>query len=341
MRVQEPKTLLLPSPQARQDNKFEVGKMIDAKTPDAIRKTLNADVKRPASSVQHLLLIVLFLFLAPNAVHALAIAPGQAETSFYPNEQKGFEFELINNDARAANVEVYAKGGLADFVSFASPTKLTMQPRESKRIKFNVNFPNSAKLPDTISIISKTSVKAGGNNAIAANIALEYRLRIVSQQGQQAATGKAVSIPTKADGFSAAEIEIVDVRFENIGKETAKLIIDAKNTGAADIDVSAEVNFGSGTTERFAKAAPIKITGGATRQLVTYVDVRDMPAGSYDAEVLLKYADKVKRQIVKLQIIEAGSFSNPYYVYLIVGALIAFNVVFIALLAGRRRQGES
>ncbi len=291
-----------------------------------------------------LAIFIAALLLLPTAVHALAIAPGQAETSFTPGEQKNFDFELINNEGMPANIELYARGALAEFVSFAEPTKFTMQPHESKKINFGVNFPSSAKLPDIISIISKTAARSStGNNVITAKVALEFKLRIIAPQSQQQAlvTGKAAGIPDAKASFSAAEVEIIDVRFENVGKETAKLIIDAKNTGTTDIDVSAEANFGSGATRRLAKAGSVKIAGGATRRLAAQIDIRGVPQGSYDAEVLLKYADKIKRQVVKLQVIEAGYFNSPAYVYIILGALIAFNIVFVMLLAGRRKQGET
>ena len=293
-------------------------------------------VNRMSSLVVRLMLVTLLIFWLPVAAHALAIAPGQLESAFYPNEKKGFEFELANNEGRTINVEMLAGGELAKFVSLEQ-TKLTLRAHESQKIKFTVDFPDNIKLPNAVSIIAKTQARGGGGATLNAYVALEFRLVIKGIQ-TTAPTGMAAAGIPKA-GFVAGDVEIEDVRFDNVGKETAKLIIDVKNSGAADTDVSAEVKFGSGEIARAASVEPVKITGGATRRLVTYVDVRGLPAGDYDAEVAIKYADKIKRQLVKLQIIEAGAGNiAPVYVYIVLGVLIAFNLVFVVLIAGRRRS---
>ncbi len=281
---------------------------------------------------------LLAMLLTPAAVSAMAISPGLLEITFVPNSQATFGFELINNEERTLPVELSASGELANYVGLPA-SSLILRPHESRKLQFTVNFPAEANLPNTLSIISKTRALASGQ--FSAQIALEFKVTIKSDgkttAGSQKATGQAVKKP--ATFSTSAEVEIQNVRLENVNKEIAKLEIDVKNIGSAATDVSADVKFGAaGATTQ---VAPVSITGGAVRTLVTYVDVKDLPAGSYDAEILLKYADKVKRQIFKLQIIEAGSETKyNTYAYTVLGILIAFNVVFLVLIKGKFRKEQ-
>ena len=287
--------------------------------------------------VSRLVVFIFSFILLPAAAHALAMAPAQAETDFVPNSQATFDFELINNENWAVSVDLYARGGLAEYVKL-NEEKISMKPHESRRIQFAINFPNKIALPSSAFVVARTAARTQKSNAINAYVALEFAVTVKNIGVKPRGTTGQFS----AKGFAGgpADIEIVDVRFDNVGRETAKLIIDVKNIGSEDTDVSADIKLGDGKIMRYAKVDPVSVTGSATRRLITYVDVKDMPAGSYDAEVLLKYADQIKKQLVKLQIIEAGNYGRggeKLYLYIVVGALIAFNVVFVVLIASRSR----
>ena len=281
--------------------------------------------------------VIGIIFFIPHSAQALIMSPPQATVAFTPGGTSNFEFELMNDDGRSRPITIYSEGSAADLVSI-SEKSFTLAPREIRKVKFEVKFPQSMELPATLSVIAKAPA-SDGRGQISANMALAYKVSItgkstVKKTGLTTAVKKETSFAS-----SSADVEIKNINFENINKEIAKLEIEVQNVGAGAADVSADVMFGEAGTST--QIAPISVTGGATRKLVTYVDVKGLPAGSYDTEILLKYADKVKRQIFKIQIIEAGTGQdNSIYTYAVLGLLVLFNVVFIALILVRKLKKQ-
>ncbi|MEK6807453.1 MAG: hypothetical protein AABX75_00325 [Nanoarchaeota archaeon] len=279
--------------------------------------------------------VISTILFTPNA-HSLIMSPPQATVAFTPGETANFEFELMNDESRSLPLTIYAEGSIAGSVSI-SDKSFTLAPREIRKVKFEIKFPQAMELPAILSVVAKAPASSG-KGQISANMALAYKVSITGQSTAKTVLATAVK---KEVGFasSSADVEIKNINFENINKEIAKLEIEVQNVGTGVTDVSADVRFGE--TGASTQIAPISITGGATRKLVTYVDVKGLPAGSYDTEILLKYADKVKRQIFKLQIIEAGTGQdNSIYTYAVLGLLVVFNIAFIILIMARKLKKQ-
>ncbi|HIH14559.1 MAG TPA: hypothetical protein HA224_04895 [Nanoarchaeota archaeon] len=283
-----------------------------------------------------LVVFVIGIIFYTSSANALIMSPPQAIVAFTPGGTSNFEFELMNDESRSLPLQVYAEGSIADLV-LISEKSFTLGPHELRKVKFEVKFPQSMELPATLSVIAKAPASAS-KGQISANMALAYKVSITGKSNSKTGLATAVKKETSF-ASSSADVEIKNINFENINKEIAKLEIEVQNVGTGAADVSADVRFGeTGTSTQI---APISVTGGATRKLTTYVDVKGLPAGSYNAEVLLKYADKVKRQIFKIQIIEAGTGQdNSIYTYAVLGLLVLFNVVFIALILVRKLKKQ-
>jgi hypothetical protein len=131
------------------------------------------------------------------------------------------------------------------------------------------------------------------------------------------------------------DIEIVDVTLENSGNKTAILDIKVKNVGTANTDVSAEVNIGTGADRQLVIIDPVNVNAGETQDMISSVNIPDI-TGYYDADITLRFADKIIRETFKLQIIQPSKPSPWFYGAIV--SLIIMNIVLAGLVYKKVRK---
>lgn len=87
--------------------------------------------------------IILFAFLLLcGPALAIGIGPGRIEVDFEPGAEQDYPFQVLNNEDRQLDIEIYASGDLAEYVTL-SQMNATLFPGETKIFSFHVKMPET------------------------------------------------------------------------------------------------------------------------------------------------------------------------------------------------------
>lgn len=82
-----------------------------------------------------------FLLLC-GPVMAIGIGPGRIEVDFEPGSEQDYSFQVLNNEDRRIEVELYVSGDLAEYVVL-SQENASLSPGETKIFSFHVEMPGT------------------------------------------------------------------------------------------------------------------------------------------------------------------------------------------------------
>jgi len=83
--------------------------------------------------------IFAFLLLSEPA-WAIGIGPGRIEADFQPGAEYDYSFQVLNNEKRTIDVELYVSGDLAKYITL-SENSTTLLPGEAKIFNFHIKMP--------------------------------------------------------------------------------------------------------------------------------------------------------------------------------------------------------
>ena len=91
------------------------------------------------------LLISFLLLININFVlGSVAITPPKTNLYFEPNLNKALSFGVINRIDQSLNIDVLVEGDISNYVTIKTPN-ITIGPRESKGVEFELSLPNDLK----------------------------------------------------------------------------------------------------------------------------------------------------------------------------------------------------
>ena len=233
-------------------------------------------------------ILALLLISLPIAAEALAIAPATVELDFQPNAEKIIEIHVINNDAKPADINLYAKGGLASYIEL--PTKsLRLKPNEETIVAVSVKLP--AQMPDDG--YGRIGAAMGvGSGQIGAVAAVESTISLAGATPERAAGSG-----SKTEVKHGARVELLGISIASTPK--GKLLdIGVANGGDEGIEAYAEAkiesNAGVGTVRTDMEIVPALGTKTLSAPLTGVLAV----ANEYKADITLYYAgDSIERSV--------------------------------------------
>jgi hypothetical protein len=89
------------------------------------------------------LVLSVFLFSLAPSVSALGISPAKFNIDFAPNYENEFEGFISNSREQSININIYSDGELKDYITFLTPTNISIEPAQTSNFKFKIRLPST------------------------------------------------------------------------------------------------------------------------------------------------------------------------------------------------------
>ncbi|MBI2040526.1 MAG: hypothetical protein HYT16_00305 [DPANN group archaeon] len=273
------------------------------------------------------------LLLLPQAAEAIAIAPGNINAEFAPNQISEYEIIIINNAPQANEIKLYKKGPLAGYLELPSDS-LALGANKEERIKIKVHWP--AALPKGDEARIGAAVKTGGGQ-ISAVAAVETIFRIGSAGNPTREIGQNTA------GQQSAEIALLGV---SISKSDggAKLEVNVRNSGNAGADAYAEAKIEADTGAGDVKTASKPVPAGEEETLTAELNSVLAKASDYKIDVVVYFGKSSVKKSVRVSSGVTGSSvtdvpaSSPKLDFLLIAAIVFIIIIDAAVFVWRKLQ---
>ncbi|MBI4095280.1 MAG: hypothetical protein HY438_00300 [DPANN group archaeon] len=276
------------------------------------------------------ILLLAGLLLLPQAAEAVAIAPGNINAEFTPNQISEYEIIIINNAPQANEIKLYKKGPLASYIELPSDS-LALGANKEERIKIKVHWP--AALPKGDEARIGAAVKAGGGQ-ISAVAAVETIFRIGSAGNPTREIGQNTA------GQQSAEIALLGV---SISKSDggAKLEVNIRNSGNAAADAYAEAKIEADTGAGNVKTASKPVPAGEEETLTAELDNVLAKASDYKIDVVVYFGKSSVKKSVRVSSGITGSAAvdvpaSPKLDFLLIAAIVFIIIIDSVIFVWRR-----
>ncbi len=245
-------------------------------------------------------MLLVILLLLPQVAEAIAIAPGTADFVFAPNAVNEFELHVINNDAKAADVTLYVKGDLADYVQLPA-NSLALKPNEERIVNVKLALP-ATPVSGSARIGAATKVSSG--DGVGAMVAVESRVTVSSAA---ASSARQASL-----GQQSAKLELLGVSITKTA-DGGTLDISVANNGGAGIEAYAEANIEADTGRDSVTTSSKVVPANGKQTLSAPISKLLASANDYKADVVIYYeGNSVKKSVRFGSGITGGATANVF-----------------------------
>jgi hypothetical protein len=221
------------------------------------------------------LTLLLGFALMISGVYAIGINPSRIIIDFEPNLQKTLTFNVINNEDKQVDVEIYVRGDLKDYVTLKQ-TKATLASGEIKSFSYEIKLPSTLEKPgihDTrIGAVEAAPIPVGGGAQVGARVGVEMQVWV-----QVPYPGKYASISLDAPNVKVGDVVNFKVSVQNLGTE--------------DFTASDEINVFSADGGKVATvfAGSTHVKTKSSGELFARWDTNNVKPGLYVAKANVKY----------------------------------------------------
>lgn len=223
-------------------------------------------------------LTILLSFLLED-VYAIGVGPSRIVVDFEPNLKKTFTYNVINNEGREIQVEMYVKGALKDYVTLHQ-TSGKLATREVKVFSFELSLPSMLETPGTydtrIGVVETLPTIRREGATVGARAGVEMQLWVKVPY-----PGKYIEIALTAANIKLGEPADFTISISNLGE----LDVTAKDD-VTIFDPSNNLITTVYAGEAFIKS---KETG---KLFATWTTTKDVKPGTYRAVATVKYDGK-------------------------------------------------
>ena len=218
--------------------------------------------------------IILALLLLTPMVHALGITPGRTTLNFQAGLEKEVNFKILNNEHKALNLAVYARGALADYIDL--PVKeIQFSPEEnSKELTYKLKLPDKLEEPGLygteIVLREVTIEKEEKEISIGTMQAVISQLHVyVPYPGKYIVITRVDMVEKKADNKMLFFIPLVNFGKEDVESAKAKItIMDLDENIIAEAETDEQPVPAESRAELSSSINSSKLTAGIYKVIV-------------------------------------------------------------------------
>jgi hypothetical protein len=225
------------------------------------------------------MLMVLLVTVLSSACLGLGISPAKTTIDFEPNKEASVKLRLLNNEQKAVQVVLYAKGENSSLVTFSENTVKFSAGESEKIVYAKIAFPQAIDAPGTHEIevlaLEVPELAAGGETQLRATVAVESIIIFKVPYPSQYLEGNIFVSDTEVKKAAVFSIPLY-----NFGSEDLKGL-------KAVINIYTPLNERVGTIETNTIDLEKRKEGRLSAEWIA-----DVNPGEYYASATIYYADK-------------------------------------------------
>jgi len=222
-----------------------------------------------------ILISLLVAIISVSNVSALGVTPAKKYIKYTPDAEQSFTYQIINNEHKTMNLNIYATDALATYITFEQQNISIRSDEETKDFSFKIKAPAGLNPGENVGkiVIEEfiPDMKVGETQVYA-------KFRVVTKVYVQ------VPYPEK---YIDVELNIADT------EKGKPLNVEAqvKNLGTTDI-IAVQATFGIYEDENKIDETltdKISIARGEEKKLLANIDTSKLKQGSYSAIAKINY----------------------------------------------------
>jgi hypothetical protein len=231
--------------------------------------------------IANVILAVLMLTLFSSITLGLGVGPSRQYISFSPGQNIQGELTIINNNQEDFRAAVYVEGDLAQYIKIGTPLLDVSKSELTKQVPYEINFPTGMLTPGEHKLqLVIRQFPAGsdtqGDTTISATMAVISQLIVkVPYPGKYLEAKLSVSGSEKNESATRFYMELYNFGTEDINSVKAKVeIFNPAQEKIAEMESNPKAVLSKESTNLELLWTP------------------DVPKGTYQAIVTIKYDDK-------------------------------------------------